>query len=85
MAAGDSGGYGRRDWAAVAAGLGVEASVESGGVVISGDGNGGRLLPLWSEEVSLLLLFCLIIRLLRYCIRLSYMYLYPTSLLFIYH
>ena len=53
MAADDSGGYGRRDWAAVAAGLGVEASVESGGVVISGDGNGGRLLP----EVSLLLHF----------------------------
>ena len=59
MAAGDSGGYGRRDWAAVAAGLGVgvEASVESVGVVISGDGNGGRLLPFWSEEVSLLLHF----------------------------
>lgn len=53
MAADDSGGYGRRDWAAVAAGLGVEASVESGGVVISGDENGGRLLP----EVSLLLHF----------------------------
>ena len=64
MAADDSGGYGRRIWAAVAAGLGVEASVESGGVVISGDGNGGQLLPLCSDEVSLLLFFCFIIRLL---------------------
>jgi hypothetical protein len=59
LAADNSGGYGRRDWAAVAAGLGVgvEASVESVGVVISGDGNGGRLLPLCSDEVSLLLHF----------------------------
>jgi len=54
LAAGDSGGYGRRDsWAAVAAGLGVEASVESRGFVISGDGNGGRLLPEVEEVTGL--------------------------------
>ena len=54
-----SGGYDGRDWATVDAGLGVEASVESGGVVLSG-GNGGRLLPLWSE-VSFCIFFVLVL------------------------
>ena len=81
MAAGDSGGYGRRDWAAVAAGLGVEASVES---VISGGGNGGGLMPSWSEEVSLLLhfLFYYSVIVILY---LSLIHVYPTSLSFIYY
>ena len=63
MLAATGGGYDGRGWATVAAGLGVEASVESGGVVFSG-GNGGRLLPLWSEVSFCILCIIIFVRLL---------------------
>jgi len=61
LAAGGRGGYGRRDWeAVVTTELVLGAPAESGGVVSGG--NGDRLMPSSSEEVSshcihLLLLF----------------------------
>jgi len=63
LLAATGGGYDGRGWATVAAGLGVEASVESGGVVLSG-GNGGRLLPLWSEVSFCILCIIIFVRLL---------------------
>lgn len=51
MAAGGRGGYGRRDWeAVVTTELVLGAPAESGGVVSGG--NGDRLMPSSSEEVS---------------------------------